>query len=146
MSQSRNVYLKMKTLPEARKILDEAFALSDILATETVAVPEAVGRVLAQPIQAKLSSPHFNAAAMDGLAVKAEITFGASQASPKTLIAGRDAFYVNTGHVMPVDTDAVIMIEQVLVLDEDKVEIDKLREEQRFIEGIGEIFGKLYRD
>ena len=115
----------MKTLPEARKILDEAFALSDILATETVAVPEAVRRVLAQPIQAKLSSPHFNAAAMDGLAVKAEITFGASQASPKTLIAGRDAFYVNTGHVMPVDTDAVIMIEQAHVLDEDKIEIDK---------------------
>ena len=125
MLSQRNVYLKMKTLPEARKILDETSALSDILATETVAVPEAVGRVLAQPIQAKLSSPHFNAAAMDGLAVKAEITFGASQASPKTLIAGRDAFYVNTGHVMPVDTDAVIMIEQVHVLDEDKIEIDK---------------------
>ena len=125
MQSQRNVYLKMKTLPEARQILDETLALSDILATEMVPVPEAVGRVLAQPIQAKLSSPHFNAAAMDGLAVKAEITFGASQASPKTLIAGRDAFYVNTGHVMPVDTDAVIMIEQVLVLDEDKVEIDK---------------------
>ena len=125
MNQNRNVYLKMKTLPEARKIIYEAFALSGVLATETVPVPQAVGRVLAEPIHAKLSSPHFNAAAMDGLAVKAEITFGASEASPKTLIADRDAFYVNTGHVMPVDTDSVIMIEQVHVLDEDKIEIDK---------------------
>ena len=125
MESKRNVYLKMKTLPEARKILDEAFAVSDILGSETVAVPEAVGRVLAKPIHAKLSSPHFNAAAMDGLAVKAEITFGANESTPKTLKVGRDAFYVNTGHVMPVDTDAVIMIEQVHVLDEDQIQIDK---------------------
>ena len=61
MSQSRNVYLNMKTLPEARKIVDDAFALSGVLATETVPVPQAVGRVLAEPIHAKLSSPHFNA-------------------------------------------------------------------------------------
>ena len=125
MSQSRNVYLKMKTLPEARKIVDEAFALSGVLATETVPVPQAVGRVLTEPIHAKLSSPHFNAAAMDGLAVKAEITFGANESTPKTLRVGQDTFYVNTGHVMPTATDAVIMIEQVHVLDEDQIQIDK---------------------
>jgi putative molybdopterin biosynthesis protein len=125
MSQSRNVYLNMKTLPEARKIVDDAFALSGVLATETVPVPQAVGRVLAEPIHAKLSSPHFNAAAMDGLAVKAEITFGANESTPKTLGVGQDAFYVNTGHVMPTATDAVIMIEQVHVLDEDQIQIDK---------------------
>jgi len=115
----------MKTLPEARKIVDDAFALSGVLATETVPVPQAVGRVLAEPIHAKLSSPHFNAAAMDGLAVKAEITFGANESTPKTLGVGQDAFYVNTGHVMPTATDAVIMIEQVHVLDENQIQIDK---------------------
>ena len=125
MSQSRNVYLKMKTLPEARKVVDEAFALSDVLKSEAVPVPEAVGRVLAEPVYARLSSPHFNAAALDGLAVKAEITFGANEATPKILSVGQDAFYVNTGHVMPVETDAVIMIEQVHVLDEDRIQIDK---------------------
>jgi len=124
MESKRNVYLKMKTLAEARQILDEAFAVSDILGSETVPVPEAVGRVLAKPIHAKLSSPHFNAAAMDGLAVKAEITFGANESTPKTLKVGQDAFYVNTGHVMPVDTDAVIMIEQVHVLNEDQIQTD----------------------
>ena len=125
MSSQRNVYLKMKTLPEARQIVDETFAVSDLLPTETVPAPQAVGRVLAEPIRAKLSSPHFNAAAMDGLAVKAEITFGANESTPKILRVGLDAFYVNTGHVMPVDTDAVIMIEQVHVLDEDQIQIDK---------------------
>jgi len=125
MRSQRNVYLKMKTLPEARKIVGEAFAQSDALATATVPVPAAVGRVLAQPIYANLSSPHFNAAAMDGLAVKAEITFGANESTPKTLRVGQQAFYVNTGNVMPVDTDAVIMIEQVQVLDDDQIRIDK---------------------
>ena len=125
MNQDRNIYLKMKTLPEARKIINDAFTPSDILTTETVPVPEAVGRVLAEPIHAKLSSPHFNASAMDGLAVKAEISFGANETTPKTLRIGQDAFYVNTGHVMPAGTDAVIMIEQVYVLDEDQVQIDK---------------------
>lgn len=125
MKSKRNVYLKMKTLEEARKIIHEAFAVSDALAIETIPVPESVGRILAQPIQARLSSPHFNAAAMDGVAVKAEITFGASETAPKTLAVDRDVFYVNTGHVMPAGTDAVIMIEHVLVLDENRIEIDK---------------------
>ena len=125
MPSKRNVYLKMKTLAEARQIVEEAFEVSEMLATETVPVPEAVGRILAEPIQARLSSPHFNAAAMDGLAVRAEITFGANEATPKILRVGHDAYYVNTGHVMPVDTDAVIMIEQVHVLENDQVQIDK---------------------
>ena len=125
MELKRNVYLKMKTLEETREIIQEAFKVSDILETEIIPVPEAVNRILAQPVQAKISSPHFNAAAMDGVAVKAEITFGASETAPKTLSIGRDVFYVNTGHVMPADTDAVIMIEHVLAIDDTRIEIDK---------------------
>jgi putative molybdopterin biosynthesis protein len=125
MSQTRNVYLNMKTLQETRQIIEENFAVAEILVAEEVPVPEAIGRVLAKPIQARLSSPHFNAAAMDGLAVRAEITFGASEASPKVLVIGQDAFHVNTGHVMPTDTDAVIMIEHVHELDNQRIEIEK---------------------
>jgi putative molybdopterin biosynthesis protein len=125
MSQKRNVYLNMKTLQETCQIIDENFAVSDILPVEEVPVPEAVGRVLAKPIHAKLSSPHFNAAAMDGLAVRAEITFGASEAAPKVLVLGQDAYHVNTGHVMPADTDAVIMIENVHDVDNQQMQIDK---------------------
>ncbi len=125
MQSQRNVYLKMKTLQEAREIIDEKFSVEDSLAAETVPVPQAVGRVLAEPVYAKISAPHFNAAAMDGLAVKAESTFGASEAVTKELAIGQDAIYVNTGHVMPPETDAVIMIEHVNVIDDDRIEIDK---------------------
>jgi len=124
MTSERNVYRKMKTLEEARKILFERFEALEPCAGETVAVPDAVGRVLAEPVAAKVSSPHFNSAAMDGIAVKAATTFGAAETRPRELVIGRDAFYINTGHVMPDSCDAVIMIEHVNVLDGDTVEIE----------------------
>ena len=125
MGSKRNVYLKMKTLEEARRVVESHFPGANIPAAELVAVPQAVGRVLAEPVYAKISAPHFNAAAMDGLAVRAEVTFGASEAAAKELRIDRDAFYVNTGHVMPKQTDAVIMIEHVNPIADDRVEIDK---------------------
>jgi putative molybdopterin biosynthesis protein len=125
MGSKRNVYLKMKTLPEARQIVNAHFPGENNPAAEKIAVPQAVGRVLAEPVYAGISAPHFNAAAMDGLAVRAEVTFGASEAAVKELRIDRDAFYVNTGNVMPRETDAVIMIEQVNVIDDERVEIDK---------------------
>lgn len=125
MSKTRNVYLKMKTLQEATEIVTAEFSVEETLVPEEVPVPQAVGRVLAEPIYAKTSAPHFNAAAMDGLAVKAQSTFGASQAATKELAIGPQAVYVNTGHVMPPETDAVIMIEHVNVIDDDRIEIDK---------------------
>jgi putative molybdopterin biosynthesis protein len=125
MQSPRNVYLKMKTLQEAIKIVHAQFSVDETLVAEEIPVPQAVGRVLAEPIYAKASAPHFNAAAMDGLAVKAQSTFGASEAVTKELAIGREAIYVNTGHVMPPETDAVIMIEHVNVIDDDRIEIDK---------------------
>jgi putative molybdopterin biosynthesis protein len=125
MQSPRNVYLKMETLQEAIKIVNAQFSVDETLVAEEIPVPQAVGRVLAEPIYAKASAPHFNAAAMDGLAVKAQSTFGASQAVTKELAIGREAIYVNTGHVMPPETDAVIMIEHVNVIDDDRIEIDK---------------------
>ena len=125
MQSQRNVYLKMKTLQEAIKIVNAQFSVDATLAAEEIPVPQAVGRVLAEPIYAKASAPHFNAAAMDGLAVKAQSTFGASEAVTKELAIGREAIYVNTGHVMPPETDAVIMIEHVNVINDDRIEIDK---------------------
>jgi putative molybdopterin biosynthesis protein len=125
MQSPRNVYLKMETLQEAIKIVNAQFSVDETLVAEEIPVPQAVGRVLAEPIYAKASAPHFNAAAMDGLAVKAQSTFGASEAVTKELAIGREAIYVNTGHVMPPETDAVIMIEHVNVIDDDRIEIDK---------------------
>jgi len=114
----------MKTLEEAREILFKQFPLSGILSSEMVSVPDAVGRVLAEPATAVISSPNFHLSAMDGIAVKAANTFGASETRPKELVIDKDAFYVNTGHPMPVNTDAVIMIEHVNDLGQNRIEIE----------------------
>ncbi len=123
MSSKRNIYLKMKSLGEAREILFDRFSHIGPGEAETVSSPEAVGRVLAEPVFAKLSSPNFHAAAMDGIAVKAEETFGASETNPKVLHVGKSAFFVNTGHVLPEETNSVVMIENVNALDEERLEI-----------------------
>jgi putative molybdopterin biosynthesis protein len=124
MSNQRKIYLQMKTLAEARTILFEKFRSAGVLSSEMVSVPDAVGRVLAEPVAAAVSSPDFHLSAMDGIAVKAENTFGAGETNPRELVIGKDAFYVNTGHVLPESTDAVIMIEHVNVLDEKRVAIE----------------------
>lgn len=120
----RNVYLKMKTLEEARRIVRERLAPLRNLAAEPVPAPEAVGRVLAAPVFAAISAPSYHAAAMDGVAVKAAATYGASEGRPKELAPGRNAFFVNTGNVLPEGTDAVIMIENVQVKDDERVVIE----------------------
>jgi putative molybdopterin biosynthesis protein len=124
MHPKRNIYLKMKTLQEARDLLFQRFGSTGAMTGETVPVTDSVERVLAEAITARLSSPNFHAAAMDGIAVKAEKTFGASETRPKELIIGEDAFYLNTGHVMPEGTDAVIMVEKLDRLDDQRVRIE----------------------
>lgn len=124
MPPKRNIYLKMKSLAEARRILFEISAKQSAMPGEDVSVPDAVGRVLSSPVTARLSSPSFHAAAMDGIAVKAEDTFGATENRPKVLRVDEQARFLNTGNVMPEATDAVIMIEKVNVLDETRVQID----------------------
>ncbi len=124
MNKKRNVYLDMKTLAEAGKILFDRFPETGTGLTQIVPPPDAVGRVLSEPVTAKVSSPNFHAAAMDGVAVSAKDTFGASETSPKSLLIGKNAFYLNTGHVMPGGTDAVIMIEHIQVIDDQTIEIE----------------------
>ncbi len=114
----------MKTLEEAREIIFQQFSPDRTRSKETIYVPDAVGRVLAEPVTAVISSPNFHLSAMDGIAVKAADTFGTTETKPKELRVGTDAFYVNTGHVMPENTDAVIMIEHVHVLDPNRLEIE----------------------
>ena len=138
MASPRNVYLKMKTLKEAQDLLSAAFPPEGLLSTEHVPVPEAAGRVLAEAVPAALCSPNFHSAAMDGIAVKSETTFGAHESHPKELIIGKDAFYVNTGNVLPEQTDAVIMIEHVQVLGEDRVQIEAAAVPWQHVRKMGE--------
>ncbi|MBU2518246.1 MAG: molybdopterin biosynthesis protein [Proteobacteria bacterium] len=109
----RNVYLKMMPLDQARAKFLEAFDWAALAGTEVVPTSEALGRVTAQVVLANYSSPSYHAAAMDGIAVKASDTYGASQEHPLTLEMERQAFWVNTGHPLPPGCNAVVMVEQV---------------------------------
>ena len=124
MVTKRNVYLNMKPLEEARQILFDHFPAGGNLAVEMLNPYEAVDRILAEPVIAAVSSPNFHAAAMDGAAVKAQDTFGASESRPKELSVGTQAHFVNTGNVMPPGTDAVIMIENIQTLDKERIRIE----------------------
>jgi putative molybdopterin biosynthesis protein len=113
----------MKSIEEAKQLLFDHFE-HHVTKIETLDVVNAKGRVLAKPAIAAISSPNFHAAAMDGIAVDAKFTFGASEDAPKTLSPNKNAFWVNTGHAMPEGTNAVIMIEHLNIIDENSVEIE----------------------
>src|SRR5438132_4128851 len=102
--------------------LERAGALQP-LAGEDVAVPDALGRVTAQAVFARVSVPHYHASAMDGIAVRAEDTLGASESAPLQLLVGSQATWVDTGEPLPRDTNAVIMAEHVQVLGDGRLEI-----------------------
>jgi putative molybdopterin biosynthesis protein len=79
---------------------------------EAVRIPvtEAVGRVTAEPVWARRSSPAFDAAGMDGIAVRAADTVGAAETTPVLLT---DFAVVDTGDPLPEGYDAVVMREYV---------------------------------
>ena len=105
---------------------------------EAVRVPldQAVGRVTAKPVWARSSSPPFDAAAMDGIAVHAAETVGASETSPVRLEGG--AFEtVDTGDPIPGVFDAVVMREDVHEVD-DGVELQAAAAPYQHVRSIGE--------
>lgn len=80
---------------------------------EDVPLDQALGRVTASPVWAAVCSPAYHASAMDGYAVRAMDTIGATETSPLRLPVGQSAYPVNTGDPLPAWADAVIMIEHV---------------------------------
>ena len=90
-------------------------------AVETVPVGEALGRVTAEPLYAAISAPHYHACAMDGIAVAAHVTFGATATTPVTLQPA-DYVVVDTGDPLPPECDAVVMIEDLVYAEGESVE------------------------
>ena len=122
----RDYYLSDIPLDEAIRKFDRALADAGALRyTESERVPldRANGRVTAEPVWAERSSPHYDAAAMDGVAVRSADTVGASETSPLKLSVGDQAVWVDTGDAMPRDADAVIMVEDVQETDSETIEI-----------------------
>jgi putative molybdopterin biosynthesis protein len=84
---------------------------------ENIPVIEALGRITADAVYAKICAPHYNASAMDGIALLASKTYGASETTPVGLT--EDDFYrVDTGDPLPEGCDSVIMIEDVVFVEQ----------------------------
>jgi len=121
----RRRYLRKTSLADAIRI---ALGLVPTpLPAETVPSDRASGRVTAEPVFARRSSPHYHGAAMDGIAVRAEDTFGASEVRPIRLRPARAGEEPSAGAFAPVDTgnplppwaNAVVMIERVYPVEDD---------------------------
>jgi putative molybdopterin biosynthesis protein len=97
---------------EAWRAAREAAGCQDRLPAINVAIAEAAGLVTAAPVWATRSSPPFDAAGMDGIAVRAADTLGASETMP-VLLEQCDYDVVDTGDPMPPGRDAVVMREHV---------------------------------
>ncbi len=134
----RHVYLAMKTLEEAKALFYSKFKADQRTAAEEISTEASQGRVTAEPIFAKMSAPFYHSAAMDGIAVRAEATYGTTERHPKTLEIGRDALWINTGQALPEGFDAVIMVEKVHQLSEGEVEIRSPAYPWQHIRKVGE--------
>jgi molybdenum cofactor synthesis domain-containing protein len=129
-------YLSVTPLAEALGILGRSFDLTP--STERIPVGASAGRVTASPIFARFSVPGAHLAAMDGIAVASEETFGAGEQRPVTL---RGAVRVNTGNLLPPACDAVIMIEEVTI-DGDRFTIRRPASPWQHVRPVGEDIGE----
>ncbi len=129
-------FLKVKTFEEVLALLNRF----EPLGAEDIALESADGRVLAGPVSAPEPVPHFARATMDGYAVRARDTFGASETLPAFLEIGGEitmgespglrvepgkAVAVPTGGMMPDGADAVVMVEYTSPLDDKTIEVTR---------------------
>jgi putative molybdopterin biosynthesis protein len=84
------------------------------------------------------STPSFHSAAMDGIAVRAEETYGTTERNPRTLKIGEDARWINTGQPLPESFNAVIMVEKIHQRDEAHLEIRSAAYPWQHVRKVGE--------
>lgn len=128
MAFKQKKYLDNQPLAEAiRKYNDalKAAKISGPLPGECVAAGDSLGRVTSEAVIARISSPFYHSAAMDGYAVRFIGTFGSSETKPKRLKIPSQAVGIDTGDPMPDGFDAVIMIEDAEKISESEIEILK---------------------
>ncbi len=128
--------------------LDEAVErwLSDLefhrrqqdLSTQLVDVEDAVGRITAETVVARLSSPNYYAAAIDGLAIASHQTVGATSESPVRLSVEDNLPFVDTGSPMPVGCDTVVPFYELGLTEDRSLEIRKPSAPWRNVRPIGE--------
>ncbi len=119
----RNLYLSTTPVDEALKIYMEAIKKVLNIRYERIHVVDALHRVTKEAVYAKYCSPLFNASAMDGIAVIAERTYGATEVNPVELSEGEDYVVVDTGDPIRHPFNAVIMAEDLMEAESGKVRI-----------------------
>jgi len=134
----RQVYLSMKTLQEAKELFFSRFGRDKRTDMETISIEDALGRIIVEPVFAKRSCPSFHSSAMDGIAVRAEETYGTTEKYPRTLKVGRDAVWINTGQPLPESFNAVIMVEKIHQLDKNHLEIRSSAYPWQHVRKVGE--------
>ncbi len=136
---------------------EEAYALIGrnvtVVETESIDVRDAVDRVLAEEVSAHDDVPHFFRSNMDGFAVRAEDTFGASDGSAVALrLTGNVAMgteavepvepgctiRVSTGAMMPPGADAVVIVEHTETTDDARVLVRRSVVPRQYTVAIGE--------
>ena len=133
----RNLYLKNTPVDDALEQFMEAVRKRVSVRYETISVLDALDRITSQAVYARCCSPLFNSAAMDGIAVVAENTAGASEASPKVL-EPEDYLVINTGNPIREPYNAVIMAEDAMELGEGRLQITAAAAPWQHIRPIGE--------
>jgi len=108
------------------------------LSTETIPLTHALGRILGTDIHSEINLPDFPRSIMDGYAVKAASTFGASEGNPAylniigTIAMGQvptfsikpgDTAKISTGGMLPGNADSVVMIEHTDAIDDTTIEV-----------------------
>jgi len=140
VSAQRTIFLHDVPLETARARFDDALLAAGVRneATETLPLGAALDRVTAVPVIARLSSPHYHACAMDGVAVVAAQTSAARATAPLELVLGAQAIVVDTGDPLPAGFDAVIPVEQLEPRGEERIAIRAAVAPFEHVRAIGE--------
>ena len=129
-------FFNVVTPSEAWRILDAH--IKPLMGMERIKSGEAVGRITAETIYSLENLPAFPRATMDGYAVRAKDTYGASEGLPAYLrvvgeiemghpamviIRPAEAARVHTGGMLPQGADAVVMVENTQSVDVSTIEV-----------------------
>ena len=131
-------YLTNIPLEQARREYRELMRTNGFAARqERIPAADACGRITAEPVYAHICAPHYPASAMDGIAVAAKDTFGATETTP-IFLKQEQFVVVDTGDPLPDGCDAVIMIEDVFFQEDGTAKLYAAAVPWQHIRQIGE--------
>ena len=142
-------FWKVITREEAERLYEQLAHVG----TERVKIQEALDRIVGEDILSTVDVPHFSRSNMDGYALRAEDTYGATESSPIHLkvigsvemgkkaditISPGESVHIATGGMLPQGADAMVMVEYTEPLDTDTVVVKRAVAPGENIVSIGE--------